>query len=157
MRDSVGGCPFQDVDRRSIQPPRTLLLGQHMSEGPEIGAEILLVDDNRDDVTLTLWAFRKSGFSNEIVVARDGAEALDLLLPTNGRRALRPAIVLLDINMPKIGGLEVLRLLRDEPSTKSLPDIMLTSSVGDEDVGQSYDCGANSYLQNRSTWTSFSI
>lgn len=108
---------------------------------------ILLVDDNSDDVTLTLWAFRKSGISNEIVVARDGKEAVDLLLPTDGQAPLRPVIVLLDINMPRMRGPEALALLRAAPSTKSLPVIMLTSSADDRDIIKSYDLGANSYVQ----------
>jgi two-component system response regulator len=109
--------------------------------------EILLVEDNPDDVTLTMWAFRKCGVTNNVVVAGDGAAALELLLPTDGRAPLYPAIVLLDINMPKIGGLEVLRRLRADPSTHALPIIMLTSSIHDQDIAESYDSGANSYLQ----------
>ena len=108
---------------------------------------ILLVDDNKDDVTLTLWAFRKSGISNEIIVASDGREAVDLLIPGDGGTPLRPAIVLLDINMPRMSGPEALKLLRADPSTKLLPVIMLTSSVDDRDIIQSYDLGANSYVQ----------
>jgi two-component system response regulator len=108
---------------------------------------ILLVDDNSDDVTLTLWAFRKSGITGEIIVASDGQEAVDLLLPTDGSVPLRPTIVLLDINMPRMSGPETLRLLRADPITKSLPVIMLTSSVDDRDIIHSYDLGANSYVQ----------
>jgi len=113
-----------------------------------MGSElILLVDDNSDDVTLTLWAFRKSGITNEIIVASDGREAVDLLLPTDGSQPLRPAIVLLDINMPRMSGPEALKLLRDDQSTKRLPVIMLTSSIDDRDIIRSYDLGANSYVQ----------
>ncbi len=108
---------------------------------------ILLVDDNIDDVTLTLWAFRKSGLKTEIIVARDGQEAFDLLLPSDGSAPLQPTIVLLDINMPRMSGPEALRLLRADKSTKSLPVIMLTSSVDDRDIVRSYDLGANSYVQ----------
>lgn len=108
---------------------------------------ILLVDDNVDDVTLTLWAFRRSGINNKIIVARDGQEAVDLLLPTDGSVPLRPAIVLLDINMPRMRGPEALKLLRAAPTTRSLPVIMLTSSADDRDINRSYDLGANSYVQ----------
>jgi two-component system, response regulator len=108
---------------------------------------ILLVDDSADDVTLTLRAFGKSGIRNEIIVARDGVEALELLLPTGGQAPLRPAIVLMDINMPRMNGLETLQTLRADPSTRTLPIIMLTSSVQDRDIIESYDCGANSYIQ----------
>jgi two-component system response regulator len=108
---------------------------------------ILLVDDSPDDAILTVWAFRKCGIINEIVVAGDGAEALELLLPADGIPPLSPAIVLLDINMPKLGGLDVLRRLRAAQPTKTLPIIMLTSSIHDQDIKQSYACGANSYLQ----------
>jgi two-component system response regulator len=107
---------------------------------------ILLVDDNADDVTLTLWAFGKSGIRSEVIVARDGIEALDLLLPTDGRAPLRPAIVLMDINMPRMNGLETLQRLRNEPTTATLPVIMLTSCLQDRDIIQSYDLGANSYI-----------
>jgi two-component system response regulator len=107
---------------------------------------ILLVDDNADDVTLTLWAFGKSGIRNEIVVARDGVEAMDLLLPADDRPPLRPAVVLMDINMPRMNGLETLQKLRSTSATQSLPVIMLTSSLQDRDIIESYNCGANSYI-----------
>jgi two-component system response regulator len=108
---------------------------------------ILLVDDSPDDVTLTVWAFRKCGILSEIVVAGHGVEALELLLPSDGNPPLRPAIVLLDINMPMLSGLEVLRQLRAAPTTRLMPIIMLTSSLHDNDIERSYDYGANSYLQ----------
>jgi two-component system, response regulator len=108
---------------------------------------ILLVDDNSDDVTLTVWAFRKSGIKSEIIVAGDGQAAVDLLLPTDGSVGMRPTIVLLDINMPRMSGPEALKLLRADPATKSLPVIMLTSSLDDRDIIRSYDLGANSYVQ----------
>jgi two-component system response regulator len=107
---------------------------------------ILLVDDNPDDVYLTLHAFRQNNILNEILVAHDGVEALDLLLPTGPDRPVRPAIVLLDINMPRMGGLEVLKRLRSDPRTRSLPVIMLTTSTEDRDIAESYDGGANSYV-----------
>lgn len=107
---------------------------------------ILLVDDNGDDVYLARHAFAQANIAREIVVARDGVEALALLLPEDGRQPLRPAIVLLDINMPRMGGLEVLARLRAVPSTRSLPVIVLTSSAQDRDMAESYHLGANGYV-----------
>jgi two-component system response regulator len=107
---------------------------------------ILLVDDNPDDVFLTVHAFRQNGIQNEIIVATDGIGALDLLHPTGTDAPLRPAIVLLDINMPRMGGLELLARLRSDPRTRSLPVIMLTTSTEDQDIAESYSTGANSYV-----------
>ena len=107
---------------------------------------ILLVDDNPDDVFLTVSAFRKAGIDNEIIVARDGVEALDLLLPQHNETPLQPAIILLDLNMPRIGGLEVLARLRTDPRTRRLPVIIMTTSDQDRDIASSYDGGANSYI-----------
>ncbi len=107
---------------------------------------ILLVDDNPDDVYLTIHAFRQNDIANEIVVANDGVWALDLLLPSDDRPPLRPAIVLLDINMPRMGGLELLSRLRADPRTRALPVIMLTTSTEDHDIAESYSGGANSYV-----------
>lgn len=108
---------------------------------------ILLVDDNPDDIYLTTRAFRQNNITNEIVVAHDGVEAIELLLPDDGRPPLRPAIVLLDIHMPRMDGLEVLARLRADPSTSSLPVIVLTTSDEDRDIAESYSQGANSYVQ----------
>ena len=108
---------------------------------------VLLVDDCMDDVTLTLRAFKKSKLDAEIVVAHDGIEALDLLLLADPSQRLYPAVVLLDINMPKMGGLDVLQTLRADSSTRTLPVIMLTSSSDDRDLIDSYDHGANAYVQ----------
>jgi two-component system response regulator len=116
---------------------------------------ILLVDDNPDDVYLTMQAFRKSDITNQIIVAEDGVEAIDLLLPSNGAAPLRPAIVLLDINMPRMGGLEVLARLRADRLTKMLPVIMLTTSAEDRDILESYDSGANSYVRKPVTTSEF--
>jgi two-component system, response regulator len=107
---------------------------------------ILLVDDNPDDVFLTVHAFRQNKIPNEIIVARDGVEAVNLLLPQDGSAPVRPVIVLLDINMPRMGGLEVLARLRGDVLTRSLPVIMLTTSTEDRDIAQSYAGGANSYV-----------
>jgi CheY-like chemotaxis protein len=112
---------------------------------------ILLVEDNHDDEILTLRALKKNLIVNEVVVARDGVEALDFLLGTGphaGRdTALLPQVVLLDLNLPKIGGLEVLRRLRADERTRFLPVVVLTSSKEEEDVLTSYSNGANAYIR----------
>ena len=112
---------------------------------------ILLVDDNPDDVEMTLMAFRKSNIVNEVVVATDGQEALDYLFGTGaweGRGSVvMPHMVLLDLNMPIGGGLQVLRRMRADPRTKLLPVVVLTTSNEDKDIISSYDLGANSYVR----------
>lgn len=112
---------------------------------------ILLVEDNPDDEELTLMALRESQIVNEVVVARDGAEALDYLFAT-GRYADRdaahlPALVLLDLKLPKLSGLEVLQHMRADPRTRLIPVVVLTSSSEEEDVIASYNLGANSYVR----------
>jgi two-component system, response regulator len=112
---------------------------------------ILLVEDNPSDEKLTLLAFKKSGVINDVVVARDGVEALDYLFCT-GKYAERdvrelPAIVLLDIKLPRIDGLEVLRRTRADARTKLVPVVILTSSKEDEDVMRGYELGANGYVR----------
>lgn len=104
---------------------------------------ILLVEDNPDDVDLTLRALSRNKIANRVVVARDGAEALDVLL----EQGLRPQVTLLDLKLPKVNGLEVLRRVRSEEATKLLPVVVLTSSTEDRDVVESYSLGANSYIQ----------
>ncbi|WP_020680090.1 response regulator [Marinobacterium rhizophilum] len=112
---------------------------------------ILLVEDNPDDEALALRAFKKSAISNPIVVTRDGAEALDYLY-AQGQYADRdtrelPAVVLLDLKLPKIDGLEVLGRIRDNALTKHLPVVILTSSKQEEDLVKGYSLGANSYVR----------
>jgi len=111
---------------------------------------ILLVEDQQDDVDLTLRAFSRSKVSHEIVVVRDGQEALDYLFSTGtyaGRDpSLAPAVVLLDLKVPKVDGLEVLRRLRSDERTRLLPVVVLTSSSEDRDIASSYDRGANSFV-----------
>jgi two-component system, response regulator len=112
---------------------------------------ILLVEDNPDDVELTLRAFRKSKILNEIVVVTDGVEALDYVFVT-GTHAERnleanPAVILLDLKLPKIGGLEVLRRLRADERTRRIPVVVLTSSIEERDILSSYDLGANSFVR----------
>jgi two-component system response regulator len=122
---------------------------------------ILLVEDNSDDVELTLRAFRKSKVLNEIVVVRDGVEALDYLFAT-GTHAGRdqksmPEVILLDLKLPKIGGLEVLRRLRAEESTRRIPVVVLTSSSEEKDILTSYDLGANSFVRKPVDFAQFIV
>jgi len=117
----------------------------------DAGQVILLVEDNPDDLELTLRAFKKSRLMNKIIIARDGVEALDYLFatgPHSGRdSADTPHLVLLDLNLPRIDGLEVLRRMREDPRTKLVPVVVLTSSDEERDVVQSYKLGANSYVR----------
>jgi len=112
---------------------------------------ILLVEDNPDDVDLTLHALKKNNIKNEIVVAYDGAEALDYLFGTgkySGRDlSLMPTIILLDIKLPKVDGLEVLRRIRANELTKFLPVVILTSSKEEQDILKGYSLGVNSYVR----------
>ena len=112
---------------------------------------ILLVEDNPDDVALTLRAFQKSNLTNEVIVARDGKEALDYLFARGGyagrNTQIMPEVVLLDLKLPKIDGLEVLRSMRADPRTRRVPVVVLTSSNEERDVLQSYDLGANSFVR----------
>ena len=111
---------------------------------------ILLVEDNPDDEALTLRAFAKNNIGNRIVVVRDGAEALDWLFK-RGQYAKRgepePQIVLLDLKLPKVDGLEVLRQMREDPRTKLMPVVILTSSKEESDVLRGYELRANSYIR----------
>jgi CheY-like chemotaxis protein len=112
---------------------------------------ILLVEDNSDDEALTLRALRKNKITNPVVVARDGAEALDFFFgegkdPGGDGRPL-PQVVLLDLKLPKIDGLEVLRRLRADPRTRLLPIVILTSSGEERDIVEGYGLGANSYIR----------
>jgi two-component system response regulator len=112
---------------------------------------ILLVEDNQDDEELAVLAFERSRVANEMVVVRDGQEALDYLLGTEanaGKDAKElPQLVLLDLKLPKVDGLEVLRRLRAAPRTRLLPIVVVTSSREEEDLFMSYDGGANSYVR----------
>jgi two-component system response regulator len=112
---------------------------------------ILLVEDNPDDVELTLRAFRKNNISNKIIVARDGVEALDYLYARGqyDRRDEKdlPVLALLDLKLPKINGLEVLRQIRSTELTRLLPVVILTSSSEEQDVIEGYKLGANSYIR----------
>lgn len=119
---------------------------------PPNNALILLVEDNEDDVQLTMRALEKNSVAAEdVAVVRDGAQALDYIFATGQHAdrdaAMLPALILLDINLPKVSGLEVLRRLRSDERTKFIPVVMLTSSRQERDVLESYGYGANSYVQ----------
>ena len=126
-------------------------------------AEILLVEDNPNDLELALHAFKKNGLSNRIQVARDGAEALDYLFHraasgasapseasdasgVSGADLLLPRVVLLDLKLPKVDGIEVLRQVKSNPRTRKLPVVVMTSSRQDRDIDECYSLGANSYI-----------
>ncbi len=110
---------------------------------------ILLVDDNPDDIELTLRAFKKSRLTNQIVVKRDGQEALDYLLSedASGDPNPLPTVTLLDLNMPRVNGLDVLKRLRSEERTRTTPVVVLTTSDEQRDIIDSYQLGANSYIR----------
>ena len=116
---------------------------------------IVLVEDNPDDEALTLRAFEKSNIRNKVVVLRDGAEALAYLFPDNGDGAPRPALILLDLNLPKVGGLEVLRKMRADERTHLIPVVILTSSKLEEDILDSYRNGANAYVRKPVNFADF--
>ena len=122
-------------------------------------ATILLIEDNPDDVELTLHAFQKNHMANDVVVVGDGAEGLDYLFGTGkyaGRDADKlPALILLDLQLPKIGGLEVLRKVREDERTKRIPVVILTTSDEEEDIINGYDRGCNSYLRKPVDFTEF--
>jgi two-component system response regulator len=121
---------------------------------------ILLVEDNADDEKLTLRALKKNNIRNEVVVARDGAEALDYLFGTGayaGRNlSVMPEVVLLDLKLPKLDGLEVLRRVRANDRTKLLPVVILTSSIEEMDRINGYGLGANSYVRKPVDFNQFS-
>jgi two-component system, response regulator len=120
---------------------------------------ILLVEDNPDDEILTLRALKQGILVNKIVVARDGAEALDFLFGTGayeGRDTrVMPQMILLDLKLPKIDGLEVLKRMRADPRTKLLPVVILTSSQEEQDLIKGYSVGANSYIRKPVDFTHF--
>jgi two-component system, response regulator len=112
---------------------------------------ILLVEDNPDDEALTIRALKKNNILNQVVVAHDGAEALDFLFGTgeyvNRDISILPQVVLLDLNLPKLNGLEVLKSIRADDRTRLLPVVILTTSNEDRDRMESYKLGANSYIR----------
>jgi len=120
---------------------------------------IMLVEDNPDDEELTLRALRKASIANDVFVARDGQEALDFLFGTGqhaGREPLTmPAVVLLDLKLPKLDGIDVLQRMRADPRTRLVPVVVLTSSSEDEDMLRSYQSGANSYVRKPIEFSEF--
>ncbi len=112
---------------------------------------IMLVEDNPDDEALTLRALRKNNIQNDVVVAHDGVEALDYLFGTglyvNRDTRVKPVVVLLDLKLPKVDGLEVLRRLREDTRTQLIPVVVLTSSKEEQDLISSYSFGCNSYIR----------
>lgn len=121
---------------------------------------ILLVEDNPDDVALTLRAFKKSNILNEVIVAQDGVEALDYLFATGaygGRdTGMMPQLILLDLKLPKLDGMEVLRRMRADRRTRLLPVVILTSSKEEQDVIDGYNLGCNSYIRKPVDFAQFS-
>ena len=128
-----------------------------MSLAPEV--EILLVEDDPNDVELTLRAFRARNLANQVFVARDGAEALAFFFGEDGHPlrdiGVMPRVILLDLNLPKVDGLEVLRRLRADERTRTLPIVILTSSTEEPDIAAAYRLGANSYIVKPVDFESF--
>jgi two-component system response regulator len=119
---------------------------------------ILLVEDNADDVELTLRAFKKNNIANKVIVARDGVEALDLLFASGPRADTDPqaiSLVLLDLKLPRVDGLEVLAKIRADERTKLLPVVILTSSKEEQDLVKGYSLGANSYIRKPVDFSQF--
>jgi CheY-like chemotaxis protein len=120
---------------------------------------ILLAEDDPKDAQLTTRALSESQAPGDVVVARDGAEALEYLRghgpPSGSRSAQRPCVVLLDLKMPKLNGLEVLREIKNDPKLKTIPVVMLTSSRQESDVAQSYQLGANAYVVKPVSFSEF--
>jgi two-component system response regulator len=116
---------------------------------------ILLVEDNLDDQALTLRALRKNNILNAVTMAHDGAEALDYLFADGSTAASRPGLILLDLNLPKVDGLEVLRRIRADERTKIIPVVVLTSSKEQEDVLAGYRGGANGYVRKPVNFADF--
>ena len=120
---------------------------------------ILLVEDNPDDVELTLRAFKKNNILNRVIIAKDGAEALDVLFGTGtyaGRKLKDlPVVILLDLKLPKIDGMEVLKRIRQDNRTKLIPVVILTSSTEPKDVVNGYSLGANGYVRKPVEFSQF--
>ncbi len=118
---------------------------------------VLLVEDNPDDRDLTLRAFTRHNLGNSVDLAADGQEALDYLFAPGPDGAVRtlPELVLLDLNLPRVGGLEVLKRIRADTRTRLLPVVVLTSSVEEQDLVKSYSLGANSYVRKPVSFTDF--
>ncbi|WP_419806889.1 response regulator [Terriglobus sp.] len=113
---------------------------------------ILLVEDDPDHEALTIRALKKSNIVNDVAIARDGEEAVNMLL---GPNPIKPQVILLDLKLPKLDGLEVLRRLRENDATRTLPVVILTSSDEERDVMRSYSLGVNSYIRKPVNFTDF--
>jgi CheY-like chemotaxis protein len=113
---------------------------------------ILLVEDDPDHELLTIRALKKSNIANDVTVARDGAEAIELLF---GETPIRPQVILLDLKLPKVDGLEVLRRIRESAETRMLPVVILTSSDEERDLVRSYQLGVNSYIRKPVNFNDF--
>src|SRR6266566_6760102 len=135
-------APMTAMDSRPAMRPEMTM--------EDLSVDILLVEDNPSDVRLTLHALKRHRLTNRIFVVRDGAEALEFLFVTGAyaRRtgADRPRVVMLDLKLPRVDGIEVLRAIRSNPGTRTLPVVMLTSSREERDITRTYDLGANSYI-----------
>ena len=119
--------------------------------------KILLIEDNPDDVELTLRAFKKHNLANHITVARDGEDALNIIFQRGKESAggQRPDLILLDLNLPMVDGMEVLKQIKKNPKTKVIPVIILTSSKEENDLAESYLLGANSYIRKPVNFENF--
>ncbi len=126
----------------------------------ENAIEILLVEDNPDDVELTLRALKNQNIANRIEIVRDGAEALDFIFCTGDysdrKMENAPKVVLLDLKLPKVDGLEVLKKIKSDPRTKAIPVVVLTSSREERDIVKSYKLGVNSYISKPVNFEQFS-
>jgi CheY-like chemotaxis protein len=117
---------------------------------------ILLVEDNPDDQMLAIRALQKSNITNRIIVAQDGVEALEILFGTNGREPVLPAVVLMDLKLPRLNGLETLERIRAAETTRDIPVVMLTTSDEETDVVRAYRSGVNSYVRKPIEFSEFS-
>jgi two-component system, response regulator len=121
--------------------------------------EILLIEDNEDDAELALIALKKNNFIDNITILRDGQEALDFIFSCGGylNRGMKtyPSVILLDLNLPKVGGLDVLKILKADEKTKMIPIVVMTSSSQDKDIFESYNHGANSFITKPIDFDSF--
>jgi two-component system response regulator len=109
--------------------------------------DILLVEDNQEDLELTLHALKRENLANHVHVARDGEEALEFLQGNGNSGACRPKLILLDLKLPKVDGMQVLKQIKSDPRTKTIPVVILTSSKEERDLLNGYHLGANSYIQ----------
>ena len=132
------------------------LFGEHMSDRHSLSdRHILLVEDNPDDEVLTIRVFAKNNIRNKVVVVRDGAEALDHLLAIDDGDVAPPILILLDVKLPKVDGLEVLRRIRAAERTRLIPVVVLTTSNDQQDVLAGYSSGANAYVRKPVSFSDF--